>query len=152
MRIIFFFLIGSFFSCQNNRKIELYNTFKDNVWHTDSTVYFEIDNLDTTITNDVYLMVRHTTEFKFQNLFLFTSFENQKDTLEVFLSEKNGKWLGKGFGDIKEIKTKIAENKKFKNQEKQVFSIEQAMRYEDLEKIVNLSEISAIGIAIYKSE
>ena len=152
MRILLFFLAVGFFSCQNENKKEVYHSFNNNTWNTDSIVSFELDNIDTTSSHDLYLMVRHTTNFKFQNLFLFTNFENQQDTLELFLSEKSGRWLGKGFGEIKELKIRIKENVNFKENQDQIFSVEQAMRYEDLEKIINLTEIVAVGIGLYKSE
>jgi len=152
MRILLFFLVVGFVSCQNENKKEVYHSFNNNIWNTDSIVSFEFDNIDTTSSHDLYLMVRHTTNFKFQNLFLFTNFENQQDTLELFLSEKSGRWLGKGFGEIKELKIKIKENVNFKENQDQIFSVEQAMRYEDLEKIINLTEIVAVGIGLYKSE
>ena len=152
MRILLFFLVVGFVSCQNENKKEVYHSFNNNTWNTDSIVSFELDNIDTTSSHDLYLMVRHTTNFKFQNLFLFTNFENQQDTLELFLSEKSGRWLGKGFGEIKELKIRIKENVYFKENQDQIFSVEQAMRYEDLEKIINLTEIVAVGIGLYKSE
>ena len=152
MRILLFFLVVGFVSCQNENKKEVYHSFNSNTWNTDSIVSFELDNIDTTSSYDLYLMVRHTTNFKFQNLFLFTNFENHQDTLELFLSEKSGRWLGKGFGEIKELKIRIKENVNFKENQDQIFSVEQAMRYEDLEKIINLTEIVAVGIGLYKSE
>ena len=152
MRILLFFLVVGFVSCQNENKKEVYHSFNNNTWNTDSIVSFELDNIDTTSSHDLYLMVRHTTNFKFQNVFLFTNFENQQDTLELFLSEKSGRWLGKGFGEIKELKIRIKENVNFKENQDQIFSVEQAMRYEDLEKIINLTEIVAVGIGLYKSE
>ena len=152
MRILLFFLVVGFVSCQNENKKEVYHSFNNNTWNTDSIVSFELDNIDTTSSHDLYLMVRHTTNFKFQNLFLFTNFENQQDTLELFMSEKSGRWLGKGFGEIKELKIRIKENVNFKENQDQIFSVEQAMRYEDLEKIINLTEIVAVGIGLYKSE
>ena len=152
MRILLFFLVVGFVSCQNENKKEVYHSFNNNTWNTDSIVSFELDNIDTTSSHDLYLMVRHTTNFKFQNLFLFTNFENQQDSLELFLSEKSGRWLGEGFGEIKELKIMIKENVNFKENQGQIFSVEQAMRYEDLEKIINLTEIVAVGIGLYKSE
>ena len=53
---------------------------------------------------------------------------------------------------IKELKIRIKENVNFKENQDQIFSVEQAMRYEDLEKIINLTEIVAVGIGLHKSE
>ena len=111
-----------------------------------------MENMDTSLTYDLYAMIRHTTNYRFQNLFLFTEIQGEKDTLEISLSEKNGKWKGRGFGDVKELKIKIANNIRFGKEPASCFSFEQAMRYQDLQKINELQEILAIGITIQKNE
>ena len=52
--------------------------------------------------------MRHTTSYKFQNIIVFAhQFFNDKkiktDTLNIFLAEEGGRWLGKGKGGIKEL-------------------------------------------------
>ena len=111
-----------------------------------------MENIDTSLTYDLYAMIRHTTNYRFQNLFLFTEIQSKKDTLEISLSEKNGKWNGRGFGDVKELKIKIANNIRFGQGLMDYISFEQAMRHQDLEKINELQEILAIGITIQKNE
>ena len=59
---------------------------------------------------------------------------------------------GRGFGDVKELKIKIANNIRFSQGLMDDFSFEQAMRHQDLEKINELQEILAIGITIQKNE
>lgn len=139
-------------SCKNGQKEEYYHIFENKEWNTDSTVRFEAENIDTSFTYDLYAMIRHTTNYRFQNLFLFTEIQGKKDTLEIILSEKNGKWNGRGFGDVKELKIKIANNIRFSQGLMDDISFEQAMRYQDLEKINELQEILAIGITIQKNE
>ena len=139
-------------SCKNDQKEEYYHIFENKEWNTDSIVRFEAENIDTSSTYDLYAMIRHTTNYRFQNLFLFTEIQGKKDTLEIILSEKNGKWNGRGFGDVKELKIKIANNTRFSQGLMDDISFEQAMRYQDLEKINELQEILAIGITIQKNE
>ena len=139
-------------SCNNDQKEERYHIFENKEWNTDSIVRFEAENIDTSFTYDLYTMIRHTTNYRFQNLFLFTEIQGKKDTLEISLSEKNGKWKGSGFGDVKELKIKIANNIRFGQGLMDDISFEQAMRYQDLEKINELQEILAIGITIQKNE
>ena len=126
--------------------------FENKQWNTDSIVKIEAENIDTSFTYDLYAMIRHTTNYRFQNLFLFTEIQGKKDTLEISLSEKNGKWNGRGFGDVKELKIKIANNIRFSQGLMDDISFEQAMRCQDLEKINELQEILAIGITIQKNE
>ena len=152
MRVALVFIIFIALSCKNDQKEEYYHVFENKQWNTDSIVKFEMENMDTSLTYDLYAMIRHTTNYRFQNLFLFTEIQSKKDTLEIILSEKNGKWRGKGFGDVKELKIKIANNIRFGKEPASYFSFEQAMRYQDLEKINELQEILAIGITIQKNE
>ena len=152
MRVALVFIIFFAMSCKNDQKEEYYHIFENKEWNTDSIVRFEAENIDTSSTYDLYAMIRHTTNYRFQNLYLFTEIQGKKDTLEIILSEKNGKWNGRGFGDVKELKIKIANNTSFSQGLMDDISFEQAMRYQDLEKINELQEILAIGITIQKNE
>ena len=83
---------------------------------------------------------------------MFSNINNEKDTIEIFLSQKNGKWNGKGFGDIKEIDVLISKEVTFENFDEANYSFEQAMRYNDLEKIIELDGLFAIGLAMKRNE
>ena len=128
MRVALVFIIFFVISCKNDQKEEYYHVFEKKQWNTDSIVKFEMENIDTSLTYDLYTMIRHTTNYRYQNLFLFTEIQSKKDTLEIILSEKNGKWRGSGFGDIKELKIKIANNIRFGKEPTSCLSFEQAMR------------------------
>ncbi len=151
MRLIIVFLIIFFISCQNDSIYEKYHSFENNMWNTDTVVSFSVDIKDSLTNYDASLMIRHTTEYDYQNLFLFTQFSNLNDTLEIYLADKAGKWNGSGFGDVRELNIPFftAKQLNFKNNS---FHIEQAMRYAEKEKITNLKEIKAIGLRIRKSE
>ena len=152
MRVTLVFIMFFILSCKNDQKEEYYHVFENKQWNTDSIVRFEAENIDSSFTYDLYAMIRHTANYRFQNLFLFTEIQGKKDTLEIFLSEKNGKWKGSGFGDVKELKIKIANNIRFSQGLMNGVSFEQAMRYQDLERINELQEILAIGITLQKNE
>ena len=152
MKRIFFYLFVFFIACQNNKAQYKYYVFEDNKWNSDSIVSFNFDNIDTTASYDIYLKIRHSVDYRFQNLFLFSNINNEKDTIEIFLSQKNGKWNGKGFGDIKEIDVLISKEATFENFDEANYSFEQAMRYNDLEKIIELDGLFAIGLAMKRNE
>lgn len=152
MKRIFFYLFVFFIACQNNKTQYNYYVFEDEKWNSDSIVSFNFDNIDTTASYDIYLKIRHSVDYRFQNLFLFSNINNQKDTIEIFLSQKNGKWNGKGFGDIKEIDVLISKEAIFENFDEANYSFEQAMRYNDLEKIIELDGLFAIGLAMKRNE
>ena len=152
MRIRLIYIFMFLLACQNNKTQYQYHSFENEKWNTDSVVIFNFENVDTTSSYDAHLKIRHSADYKFQNLFLFSEFNEKKDTLEVFLSEKNGKWLGKGFGDIKEVDALILKNIRFNNINKNSFSFEMAMRHKGLEKIIELEGILAIGVSLHRNE
>ena len=126
------------------QKTEQYHSFNENTWNIDSIVLFDIHNKDSISPHNIVLTVRHSTEYKFQNLYVFTNFQGALDTTELMLSEKNGKWLGTGFGDIRELDFVIMTNVFFDNNSENKISIEQAMRYGLNSKIENLESENII--------
>ena len=150
IRVIYLFMF--LLACQNNKTQHHYHSFENEKWNTDSIVIFNFDNADTTSSFDAHLKIRHSVDYQFQNLFLFSEINEQKDTLEIFLSEKSGKWLGKGFGDIKELDILISKDIRFNKTNKNSFSFEMAMRHNSLEKITELEGVVALGISLHRNE
>ena len=152
MRIIFVFLSLLLLVCCNTNTESSYNVFEENSWHADSIIVFNNNVADSITKYNLYLKIRHTTDFEYQNLFLFVDFQEKRDTIEIALSEKNGKWLGSGFGDIKEVEYCFAKEIIFSSIKTYNVTFEQAMRYGDQPVITNLKGIIALGINIKKSE
>ena len=96
-------LLGSviLLSCDNTN-YENYYSFSADGWNSDSIVSFKYIVSDTTKKYDLSLKIRHTVDYEFQNLFFFLE-ETKKDTIEITLSNKSGKWLGSGICDVREV-------------------------------------------------
>ena len=152
MRIIFVFLSLLLLVCCNTNTESSYSVFEEDSWHADSIITLNHSVVDTITKQNLYLKIRHTTDFEYQNIFLFVDFQEKRDTIEVTLSEKNGKWLGSGFGDIKEVEYCFAKEVIFNSKKTSNVTVEQAMRYGDQPVITNLKGIIALGINIKKSE
>ena len=152
MRIIFVFLSLFLLVCCNTNTESSYSVFEEDSWHADSIVTLSHSVVDTITKQNLYLKIRHTTDFEYQNIFLFVDFQEKIDTIEVTLSEKNGKWLGSGFGDIKEVEYCFAKEVIFNSKKTSYVTVEQAMRYGDQPVITNLKGIIALGINVKKSE
>ena len=152
MRIIFVFLSLLLLVCCNTNTESSYSIFEEDSWHADSIITLNHSVVDTITKQNLYLKIRHTTDFEYQNIFLFVDFQEKRDTIEVTLSEKNGKWLGSGFGDIKEVEYCFAKEIIFNSKKTSNVTVEQAMRYGDQPVITNLKGIIALGINIKKSE
>ena len=152
MRIIFVFLSLFLLVCCNTNTKSSYNVFEEDSWHADSIITLSHSVVDTITKQNLYLKIRHTTDFEYQNIFLFVDFQEKRDTIEVTLSEKNGKWLGSGFGDIKEVEYCFAKETIFNSKKTSKVTVEQAMRFGEQPVITNLKGIIALGINIKKSE
>ena len=152
MRIILGFFSLLFLVYCNTNTESSYSVFEEDSWHADSIITLNHSVVDTITKQNLYLKIRHTTDFEYQNIFLFVDFQEKRDTIEVALSEKNGKWLGSGFGDIKEVEYCLAKEIIFNSKKASNVNVEQAMRYGDQPVITNLKGIIALGINIKKSE
>lgn len=159
MRKVFFLLIfvSAFLtSCDEKRIYDEYQSVKE--WHKDSLVTFELEELDSTKVYDLFINVRNNNQYAYSNLFLITEirFPQGKvisDTLEYEMAQPDGKWLGEGFGDIKESKLWYKEDVKFEEAGRYRVSIQQAMRKNgDMDGIEKLEGITDIGFRIEKND
>ena len=132
-------------------KTSVYQEYKDIPqlgWHTDSLLVFDFNLKDTTLQHNVVLAIRHNINYDYQNLFLFISSEEKRDTVEILLSDKKGKWYGKGVGNIRETKTVLKEIKIKNTLSPQKIFLEQAMRYGPNNEIKYLKNIKSIGLIV----
>lgn len=147
LKNIIFLIAAIFFSCNNKTTYEEYYTFPKTGWGSDSIIKFEYFISDTTITYDMSLKIRHTVDYDFQNLFVFLG-PKANDTIEIFLANKRGEWLGRGVSDVREVEYVFAREKTFLKSGKHQQNVEQAMRYGHLDRIENLQHILDLGLII----
>ncbi len=115
-------------------------------WHEDSVVVFDDVIISDTISlNNFYINLRHGTDYRFSNFYLFlnTMLPNGKvtrDTIELVLADNYGKWYGNGFGHIRENRIMVRKGLKFPLKGNYQFTVKQAMREDDsvLEGIRNV--------------
>ena len=147
---IFFFLL-ILIACNSNTVFEQHKSFENQLWNTDSTIVFNYLVEDTISQNQLIIKLRHTVEYEFQNLFLFIKSEKM-DTIEIQLANKEGRWLGKGVGDIRTVDFVYKNKKVFSKKGNLIIEIEQAMRYGNFEKIQQLKHIESIGFRAEKND
>jgi gliding motility-associated lipoprotein GldH len=135
-------------SCKNTT-YDNYHSFTSKGWGSDSIVGFKYTITDTINKYNLRIKIRHTVDYEFQNLFLFVEQES-KDTLEIMLANKNGKWLGSGISEVREFEYILEEEKLFSNKGDYELRLEQAMRYGFTDKIENLEHILDIGLIVSK--
>ncbi len=152
------FLIMLFFvftSCDPNRVYDVYKPVP-NSWNKDSIVSFKIKPPDSTNAYNLFVNLRNTNAYKYNNLFLIVEMDfphgkRIKDTLEYKMADPTGKLLGTGVTDTKENKLWYKENVVFKEKGEYVVKIQHAMRENGKVKgVENLEGITDVGFRIEK--
>ena len=95
-------------SCDSNQVFDEYKSVPDE-WQKDSIISFKVNPPDSIQNYNLFVNIRNTNAYKFNNLFLIVEMEyphgkTLKDTLEYQMAKPNGELLGGGFTDIKENK------------------------------------------------
>lgn len=139
----------SLLSCDPLRVYDKFKDIENAKWNKNEHVKFDVRIDDTLSYNNVYINIRNSGDYKYSNIYLFMStiYPSQKisvDTIECTLANKEGKWLGKGLGDIKDNQMLLKKNVRFHQAGIYTFKFEQAMRVDDLEGI------KSVGIRIEK--
>ncbi|MFD1094458.1 gliding motility lipoprotein GldH [Salegentibacter chungangensis] len=158
LRVLFsgIFLILAVTACDKDRVFDDYKPIQSG-WNKDSVVTFNLGELDSLKTYDLFINIRNNGEYEYSNLFLITEIQFPQgkvisDTLEYEMAAPDGTWLGTGFGDVKENKLWYREDVSFPEPGEYRVKIKQAMRKNDnIEGIENLKGITDVGFRIENS-
>lgn len=121
-------------SCGKNVVLDELHSFKDSRWHMDSvvTVVWEPEQSEDPVFMSMY--IRHSTEYPYNNLFLFRSIESTQgveytDTVNVALADPLGVWNGTGMSNLKTLEIPIGQGAvRFRDDERYTLKITQGMR------------------------
>jgi gliding motility-associated lipoprotein GldH len=138
-------------ACDDIRIFEENTTIPESGWDSANVVAFNVDIKDPSTPANFYINVRHAEGYPYSNLYLFikTKFPNGKqsnDTLECQLADENGKWMGKGAGDIYDNQIPFKRNVLFPQAGVYSFEIQQGMRTDKIPLIMD------VGLRIEKAE
>jgi len=139
-------------SCDGNKVFEQYIEVENAIWHKENIAKFNIDIKDTSSMHNLYINVRNKGNYPYSNLYLFVTIQGpdgsqQTDTVNCILADKRGKWLGKGIGDLWDLKMPYIGGFKFAQSGNYTFMYEQAMRVEN-----GLKGITDVGLRIERKE
>lgn len=140
-----------FLSCD---KIDLYEKvvpIPKHQWQSSYKPEFSFQIKDTAVPYQVYLIVRHSNQYRYNNIWVNLIAKSPTDSSQTFklelpLANKEG-WLGSGMDDIFEHRVAFTldpERFRFSRSGDYKFTLEQIMRDDPLEHVMN------IGIRIEK--
>lgn len=121
------------FACTNNDVFIKYQSIPLKGWNKDSICSFNIPVNDVSISYNMYINVRNRGEYPHQNLWLFIrqiapDSVITNDTINFYLADQRGKWLGSGVGSVFEMPIIYMQNFHFKQLGTYHFEISQGMR------------------------
>lgn len=138
-------------ACNSGAIFDSTKKIEDGVWRSSDIVRFSVPVTDTLQPYNFYFNVRNKTDYPYSNLFLFirTLYPSGKisiDTVECYLADTKGKWLGYMRGKIVDNRILFRKCFRFRQAGNYSFEFEQAMRTDELEGIADF------GIRIEKFE
>ena len=147
----FIFLVLSFTiisSCDTQLVYDNFQHIDDARWHWDDPVDFAFPVADTISSHNILIRLRHSSDYPLSNLYMFVNFEGPsgqtlQDTINFILAENNGKWVGSGNGNIREVGYLFKKNIRFPEIGEYQVSIEQAMRLPEV-------PVSDLGLRVEK--
>ncbi len=146
-------LLTLFLSCDSNTVVSNSKSLSGG-WNKNETVAFSIPQLDTLSKYNVFVNVRNSNEYRFNNIFLIIAMEfphgkTITDTLEYKMAYSDGAWMGTGIGSVKENKLWYKEGVSFTEPGDYKLRINHAVRNNgNIEGVTNLEGITDVGYSI----
>lgn len=141
-------------SCSDNIDFVKYKSLPNASWEANKNISFEFDVIDTISPKNLFIYIRNNKEYSFSNLYVITELvfpngDKITDTLQYEMADNSGKYLGKGFTDIKENKLFYKEEKVFPISGKYIFNVHHAMRKNgEINTIPFLEGIQDVGFSV----
>ena len=130
-------------------------SFEDG-WAIDEPAVFEFEPIDTTTAVNLFVNLRNTDQYQFNNLYLISQikFPHGKtvtDTLEYMMADAEGKFLGSGTRDVYENKLWLKEGVRFRESGTYNLLLRHAMRKNgEVNGVANLEGVLDVGYSIEK--
>ncbi len=130
-------------SCVEEAFFEVHKPIPESSWQKEQRIDFEVEMSDTNQIYSVNLYIRHTEYYPWSNLWVMmhTTFPDGKESkkrIELELAEASGKWFGECSGDNCEIYLPIQAKARFNQMGTYRFGVEQIMRSDNLEGVLDV--------------
>jgi gliding motility-associated lipoprotein GldH len=138
-------------SCGNIDVFEKNVSIPDEEWSSSFKPEIKFDISDTTSLYNIYVVLRHTNAYRYNNIWLNIYTQSpadsvHKERLELRLATDDKGWLGSGMDDIFEHRILVNRGQplRFPRSGEYTFRLEQIMREEPLQYVMN------VGIRVEK--
>ncbi|MGB1207510.1 MAG: gliding motility lipoprotein GldH [Chitinophagales bacterium] len=130
-------------ACDSNKVFEKNEDLASATWAYEDTISFDVPIMDTISRYNVFVNVRHTNEYEYRNLWIyahthFPSGKSLKTRIDLPLADKEGKWYGKGLGEIINTQILIQPKAMMTDTGTYRFELEQNMRQNPLPNMMSV--------------
>ena len=132
-------------SCRSDIVYSRFMPMASSQWHADSVAQFDYAITDTSVDYRILVYVRHTERYPYQNMWLFLNDGAMNDTIEFYLADDRGQWLGNKHHGFIEMPVLIEENYHYPDTGVYHLAIRHAMRDSLLRGVAD------IGVEIIKN-
>jgi gliding motility-associated lipoprotein GldH len=142
-------VVGSMCFLTSCRKDVVYSQFcsiPSEIWIADEVASFDYKIEDIHADYRMLVYVRHTERYPYQNMWLFIDDSRHKDTIEFYLADDRGQWLGDKHHGFIEMQILLEENYHFADTGMYHMTIQHGMRDSLLRGVTD------IGFEVVKSE
>lgn len=143
-------------SCDSNLVQSDHVEFTDAKWPINNPAIFKLTPPDTLHTYDVFINMRNTSEYPFNNLYLISQIKfpfgkTVTDTLEYEMADPQGRFLGAGSRDVFENKLWLKKGVRFRESGTYQILLKQAMRKNgEVNGVPELKGVLDVGYSIEK--
>ena len=117
-----------FTSCRNDIVYSQFCSIPSENWSVDEMAQFDYEIADTTASYRMLIFVRHTERYPYQNMWLFVEDETLRDTIEFYLADDRGQWLGDKHHGFIEMPVLYEAERRFPHAGTYHMTIQHAMR------------------------
>ena len=115
-------------ACRNDIVYSQFSSIPSGEWHIDSVAHFDYMIADETADYRMIVYVRHKENYPYQNMWLFLDNGERRDTIEFYLADDRGRWLGDQHHGFVEMPVLIEENYHFSDTGTYHLDVQHAMR------------------------
>ena len=133
-------------SCQKDIVYSRFVPIPSEKWSVDSIAQFDYSITDTSANYQKLIYVRHTEYYPYQNMWLFVEEDSHRDTIEFYLANDRGQWLGNKHHGFIEMPVLFEQTRQYTDTGSYHMTIQQGMRDSVLRGVTD------IGVEIVKSE